>query len=101
MTNAFFCDPRASVVEVLRDGQAGRVYQDITGRSGARYVMCLYKYDPGATGTTNFLLDVPWFFNCLWQNNVTLPGADLARWGKLREKHTQGQRYLGHTSARA
>ncbi|KAL1518871.1 hypothetical protein AB1Y20_003148 [Prymnesium parvum] len=89
MTNAFFVNPQAWVVEVIREGQTGRVYQDITRRSGARFVECAYKYDTTKTGTSNFLLDIPWFFNCLWLKNVSLPNANTQTWQKLRERHTK------------
>ena len=61
--------------------------QEITRRSGARYVLCEYAYDSESTGTTNFLLDLPWFFSCLWSHNVSLPGADQKAWTRYRDRY--------------
>eukprot|EP00326_Haptolina_ericina_P044129 CAMPEP_0181257926 /NCGR_PEP_ID=MMETSP1096-20121128/50507_1 /TAXON_ID=156174 ORGANISM="Chrysochromulina ericina, Strain CCMP281" /NCGR_SAMPLE_ID=MMETSP1096 /ASSEMBLY_ACC=CAM_ASM_000453 /LENGTH=208 /DNA_ID=CAMNT_0023356281 /DNA_START=80 /DNA_END=707 /DNA_ORIENTATION=- len=71
MANAYFVNPSATVVELVRKGQQGRVYRQVTHAAGARYVECLYDYDVTATATTNFLVDLRWLKGCLSAHNVT------------------------------
>ena len=72
-TNMIFMQAGGTYVEILAEGQRGRVYGQLATRMGLKYVPCIYnRADPRFRpqmadhfGSDNFVVDIPWLLGCL------------------------------------
>ena len=78
-TNMLFMPRGSTIIEIIREGQKGRVYGPMASMLGHKFVSCVYRKGDGELNTslpesiraqfvrfTSFSLDLAWFVRSCW-----------------------------------
>lgn len=90
-TNVIFMPPGSTVVEILGEGQRGRVYGSLSKAMGHNYVPCIFNRSQPAFRSSvgwytqsldNFVLDIPWLMRCIKRAINHTRGTPASPWSE-------------------